>query len=124
MKSITTNLAPQAIGPYSQATLKKGILYISGQLGIDPVTGNLARTFEEQTVLVFQNIQAILSAANLTFHHVVKVSVFLTDMKDFVAMNEIYKRYFNEPFPAREAIQVAALPKGGEIEISVIAMES
>ncbi len=124
MKAIATTLAPQAIGPYSQATLKKGILYISGQLGIDPVTGNLAKTFEEQTLFVFQHLQNILAAANMTFHHVVKVTVFLKDMKDFTAMNEIYKRYFSEPFPAREAVQVAALPKGGEIEISVIAIES
>lgn len=124
MKTINTPQAPQAIGPYSQATLKKGMLFISGQLGFDPVTGNLAKTFEEQAVLVFQHLHHILQASNMTFHHVVKVSVFVTDLKNFVALNEIYKRYFSEPFPAREVIQVAALPKGGEVEISLIAMES
>lgn len=123
MKSINTPAAPQAIGPYSQAAYKKGMLFISGQLGIDPATGNLAKTFEEQALLVFQHLNSILSAAGLTFANTVKVSVFITDMNKFVALNDIYKKFFSEPFPAREVIQVAGLPKGGEVEISLIAMD-
>ena len=115
--------SPAAVGPYSQAAMKNGILFVSGQLGIDPNTGYLAGTFQEQALLVFQNIQSILEAADMSFKNIVKTSVFLTDMSKFTEMNNIYKNYFEEPFPAREAIQVAALPKGGDIEISVIAMQ-
>ncbi|HPY95586.1 MAG TPA: RidA family protein [Candidatus Cloacimonadota bacterium] len=122
MKSIHTENAPKAVGPYSQAALKNGMLFVSGQLGINPKDGNLASTFEEQAKLVFQNIDSILKEANMSFKNIVKASVFLTDMGRFAEMNEIYKQFFIEPFPAREAIQVAALPKGGDIEISVIAM--
>lgn len=124
MKSISTPNAPQAIGPYSQATLKKGMMFISGQLGLNPITGELADSFEEQSELVFNNIKNILNAANLTFSHVMKVSVFIKDMNNFVKLNDIYKRYFAEPYPAREVIEVAGLPKNGAIEISVIAMEN
>ncbi len=122
MQSIMTHRAPSAIGPYSQAIQKNGILFISGQLGIDPQTGNLAQGFEAQANLVFANIKAILDAAGMGFAHIVKCSVFLQDMNDFAALNEIYGRYFSAPYPAREAIQVARLPKDGLIEISVIAM--
>ncbi|HPF08897.1 MAG: RidA family protein [Candidatus Cloacimonetes bacterium] len=122
MKSIMTHQAPAAIGPYSQAALKNDTLFISGQLGIDPSTGNMADGFEAQANLVFQHIKAILDAAGMGMSHVLKVSVFLKDMNDFAQLNEIYSRNFSSPYPAREAIQVARLPKDGLVEISVIAM--
>lgn len=122
MQAINTNQAPPAIGPYSQAVLSNGVLYISGQLGIDPVSGNMAEGFEEQANRVFANLKAILEAAGMSFSNVVKASVFLLDMNNFAALNEIYARNFSSPFPAREAVQVARLPKDGEVEISLIAM--
>lgn len=122
MKSIMTHTAPAAIGPYSQAALKNDTLFVSGQLGIDPNTGKMAESFEAQANLVFQHIKAILDAAGMGMSHVMKVSVFLKDMDDFAQLNEIYARNFSSPFPAREAIQVARLPKDGLVEISVIAM--
>ncbi|MCB5252971.1 MAG: RidA family protein [Candidatus Cloacimonadaceae bacterium] len=122
MKSITTQSAPAAIGPYSQAALMNDTLFISGQLGIDPKTGNMAEGFEAQARLVFQYIKAILKAADMDMSNVVKASVFLKDMNDFGQLNEIYARQFSAPYPAREAIQVARLPKDGLVEISVIAM--
>ena len=122
MQSIMTHRAPAAIGPYSQATMKNNTLFISGQLGIDPNSSQMVEGFEAQANLVFQNIKAILEAAGMGLSHVMKVSVFLKNMDDFAALNEIYARYFSAPYPAREAIQVARLPKDGLIEISVIAM--
>jgi 2-iminobutanoate/2-iminopropanoate deaminase len=122
MQAINTNQAPPAIGPYSQAVLSNGVLYISGQLGIDPVSGNMAEGFEEQANRVFANLKAILEAAGMSFRNVVKASVFLLDMNNFAALNEIYARNFSSPFPAREAVQVARLPKDGVVEISLIAM--
>lgn len=122
MQAINTNQAPPAIGPYSQAVLSNGVLYISGQLGIDPVSGNMAEGFEQQANLVFANLKAILEAAGMSFRNVVKASVFLLDMNNFAALNEIYARNFSSPFPAREAVQVARLPKDGVVEISLIAM--
>lgn len=122
MKSIMTHSAPAAIGPYSQATLMNDTLFISGQLGIDPNTGELAENFEAQANLVFQHIKSILAAAGMGMSHVMKVTVFLKDMDDFANLNDIYARNFSSPYPAREAIQVARLPKDGLIEISVIAM--
>ncbi|PKN73949.1 MAG: reactive intermediate/imine deaminase [Candidatus Cloacimonetes bacterium HGW-Cloacimonetes-2] len=122
MQSVMTHRAPSAIGPYSQAVLKNNTLFISGQLGIDPTTGNLVEGFDAQVHQVFANIKAILDAAGMGFAHVVKCSVFLSDLNNFSAMNEIYARYFNSPYPAREAIQVSRLPKDGMIEISVTAM--
>ncbi len=122
MQAINTNQAPPAIGPYSQAVLSNGVLYISGQLGIDPVSGNMAEGFEQQANLVFANLKAILEAAGMSFRNVVKASVFLLDMNNFAALNEIYARNFSSPFPAREAVQVARLPRDGVVEISLIAM--
>ncbi|MDD2228668.1 MAG: RidA family protein [Candidatus Cloacimonetes bacterium] len=122
MQSVTTHRAPAAIGPYSQAILKNNTLFISGQLGIDPNTSAMPAGFEEQANLVFSNIKAVLDAAGMGMTHIVKVSVFLKDMNDFALLNEIYGRNFSAPYPAREAIQVAKLPKDGLVEISVIAM--
>jgi len=122
MQSVMTHRAPAALGPYSQAVLKNNALFVSGQLGIDPNSGNMPAGFEEQANLVFANLKAILEAAGMGMTHIVKVSVFLKDMNDFAQLNEIYSRYFSAPYPAREAVQVAKLPKDGLIEISVIAM--
>ena len=123
MQLIVTTAAPKAIGPYSQAMQHNGMLFVSGQLGLNPATGELAATFEAQTEQVFANIDAILKQAGMGFQNVVKVSVFLQDLSQFAAMNAIYARFFKEPYPAREAVQVARLPKDGLIEISVIAMK-
>lgn len=122
MQSVMTFKAPAAIGPYSQAIMKNNTLYVSGQLGIDPNTGIMPASFEEQANLVFGNIKAILDAAGMGLTHIVKASVFLANMNDFAQLNEIYGRYFSAPYPAREAVQVARLPKDGLVEISVIAM--
>jgi 2-iminobutanoate/2-iminopropanoate deaminase len=121
MQAISTIKAPAALGPYSQAVMMNDALFVSGQLGIEAETGNFGEGFEAQANLVFANLKAILEAAGMSFRDVVKVSVFLKDMNDFAALNEIYARNFSAPFPAREAIQVARLPKDGLVEISVIA---
>ncbi len=122
MQSVMTHRAPAAIGPYSQAIMKNNTLFVSGQLGFEPTTLQMPASFEEQANLVFSNIKAILEAAGMGMSHIVKVTVFLKDMNDFAQLNEIYARNFSAPFPAREAVQVARLPKDGLIEISVIAM--
>ena len=123
MQAIRTIKAPAALGPYSQAVMMNDALFVSGQLGIEAETGNFGEGFEAQANLVFANLKAILEAAGMSFRDVVKVSVFLKDMNDFTALNEIYARNFSAPFPAREAIQVARLPKDGLGEISVIAIK-
>ncbi len=123
MQPINTLKAPAALGPYSQAVMMNNALFVSGQLGFDSGTGLMPEGFEAQANLVFANLKAILEAAGMSFRNVVKVSVFLKDMNDFAALNEIYARNFSAPYPAREAIQVARLPKDGLIEISVIAMK-
>ena len=123
MQSINTHRAPAAIGPYSQAVMMNNALFISGQLGIDPNTGLMPESFEAQAQLVFANLKAILEAAGMGFGHIVKVTVFLKDMDNFSLLNELYSRTFSSTYPAREAIEVARLPKDGLIEISVIAMK-
>ncbi|MDY0152191.1 MAG: RidA family protein [Candidatus Cloacimonas sp.] len=122
MQSVMTPNAPPALGPYSQAVLMNGTLFVSGQLGIDPITSNMAEGFENQANLVFSNLKAILEAADMGMADIVKATVFLKDMNDFAQLNEIYARNFSAPYPAREAVQVARLPKDGLVEISVIAM--
>ena len=124
MKAISTPKAPAAIGPYSQAVQSGNLLFVSGQLGVDPQSGNMVEGFEAQAKLVFSHLQAILEAAGMSFANVVKASVFLKDMNDFALLNEIYAGYFEAPFPAREAIQVARLPKDGLVEISVMAVKA
>ena len=120
-KVISTQDAPLAIGAYSQAVLVDGILYISGQIPINPENGNLVEEIEEETHQVMKNLKAILHEAGLDFSNVVKTSIFLTDMKNFPLVNDIYSSYFsNDDYPARETIQVAALPKGVSVEISMI----
>lgn len=125
MKTIinTTN-APAPIGPYSQATLAGGFLFVSGQIPIDPLSGELISTdIKAEAVQVMENIKAILTEAGLGFDNIVKTSIFLTDLQNFVQVNEVYGTYFSADFPARETIQVAALPKGVNVEISVIAVK-
>lgn len=121
-KIITTPNAPQPIGPYNQAVMVDDTLYISGQIALDPITGNLmTETIEQQSHLVMKNLQAILEAADMNFNHVVKTTIFLMDMNDFSKVNEIYATYFERDFPARETVQVAGLPRGVAVEIAMIA---
>ena len=120
--AISTLSAPQAIGPYSQAIKAGGFLFLSGQIPLDPTTGTLVDgDISAQTRRVLDNIREVLSAAGCGFSSVVKTSIFLTDLGDFVTVNGIYAEYFLAPFPARSTFQVAALPKGSRIEIEVVA---
>lgn len=119
---IATNNAPAAIGAYSQAVKVNGMLFASGQLGIDPTTGNLAGDdFRSQANQSLKNVAAILAAAGTSFDKVVKVTVFMADMADFAALNELYAQYFVAPYPARSAVAVKTLPKNALVEIEVIA---
>lgn len=123
-KVISTTAAPAAIGPYSQAILVDGTLYASGQLGIDPATGDfVSGGITEQTEQVFRNIKAILAEAGLTMNDVVKTTCFLSDMDNFAAMNEVYARQFEGTFPARSAVAVRTLPKNGLVEIEILAIK-
>ena len=122
MKPIVTSAAPAAIGPYSQAIEVNGFVYASGQLPIDPATGAFPEDgVQEQTRQSLLNVKAILEEAGLTLANVVKTTVYLADMGDFAAMNEIYSQFFSQPFPARSAVAVKALPKGALVEVEVIA---
>lgn len=122
MKKLSTQKAPAAVGPYSQGIQTGNLFFLSGQLGLNPETGKMVEGgIEKQTHQVFKNIQAVLESEGLTLKNVVKVLVLLADINDFAAVNAIYGEYFNEPYPARSAFQVAALPLGGQIEIEVIA---
>ena len=120
-KAIQSNEAPAAIGPYSQAIYSGGMIYVSGMLGIDPVTGDLKATVTEQAEQALKNLSAVLKEAGTDTSRVVKTTVFITDMSAFAAVNEIYAKYFSAPFPARSCVQVGALPKGGLFEIEAIA---
>nr|WP_210386549.1 RidA family protein [Globicatella sp. HMSC072A10] len=125
MKKLSTQKAPAAVGPYSQGIQTGNLFFLSGQLGLNPETGKMVEGgIEKQTHQVFKNIQAVLESEGLTLKNVVKVLVLLADINDFAAVNAIYGEYFNEPYPARSAFQVAALPLGGQIEIEVIAERS
>lgn len=123
-KVITTKNAPAPIGPYNQAILVNDTLYISGQICIEPASGNLKnKDLQEETNQVMQNLKSILQEAGMSFNNVVKTTIFLTDMNRFSEVNEIYGKYFNSDFPARETIQVSALPKFVNVEISMIAVK-
>lgn len=123
-KIIHTPEAPVAIGPYSQATLVNGTLYISGQIPVDPENGKLVEGIQKETHQVMKNLKAILKAADMDFGNVVKASIFLKNMDDFAEVNEIYASYFeNEIYPARETVQVSCLPKNVDVEISMIAFK-
>ena len=122
MKVINTKKAPAAIGPYSQAIQVGNLIYTSGQIPIDPVTGNIVEGgIKEQTRQSLTNIQAILEEAGLTMGNVVKTIVFMADMADFADMNSVYAEFFSEPYPARSAVAVKSLPKGALVEIEVVA---
>lgn len=120
-KIIQTDQAPKAIGPYSQATEANGMLFISGQLPIDPATGAIPDDVKAQTRQSLGNTKAILEAAGLTLSHIVKATVLLDNIDDFAAMNEVYAEYFESQPPARAAYEVANLPKGALVEIETIA---
>ena len=120
-EAISTTDAPAAIGPYSQAIAIDGLLFCSGQLGLDPASGNLVNGIEAQAERSMRNLRAVLDAAGLTFEDVVKTTIFLADMGDFAVVNAVYGRFMPEVPPARSTVQVAALPKGGLVEIEAIA---
>ena len=124
-KIIKTSKAPAPIGPYNQAILSGNTLYTSGQIAIDPSSGKLKiGTIKEETLLVMENMRAVLAAANMTFENVVKTSIFISDMTNFSEINEVYGSYFNEDTaPARETVEVANLPKFVNVEISMIAVK-
>lgn len=120
--AISSPDAPKAIGPYSQAIRAGQFLFASGQIPTDPATGVIVDgDVSAQTRRVFDNLGAVLKAANLSFADVVKTTVFLADMNDFAAMNEVYGKYFSEPYPARATVQVARLPKDARVEIDLVA---
>ncbi|MCC8126810.1 MAG: RidA family protein [Clostridiales bacterium] len=123
-KVISTTTAPAAIGPYSQAIQAGDTVYVSGQIPIDPATGEFAgSTIEEQTEQSLKNIEQILQAAGMTMENVVKTTVLLADIADFGAMNGVYAKFFTENCPARAAFQVAAIPKGALVEIEAVAVK-
>lgn len=120
---VATSDAPQAIGPYSQAVKAHGLVYTSGQIALDPATGNLVEgTFEEQVHRVFRNLEAILRAAGSDFSRVLKATVYVTDLKNFQALNTIYASTFGDHKPARTTVEVPALPKGAALEIDLVAL--
>lgn len=121
-KVIATTAAPGAIGPYSQAIDTGSFVYASGQIPLNPVTGEIPEGITAQTRQSLENVKAILEAAGLTVDNVVKTTVFLADMGDFTAMNAVYGEVFTEPYPARSAVAVRELPKGVMVEIEVIAL--
>lgn len=121
MKTVATNKAPAAIGPYSQAQIVGNLVFCSGQIPVIPETGELAQGLEAQANQVFQNIAALLSAAGSDISKVVKTTVFIKNMDDFGAINAIYAQYFTEPFPARSCVEVARLPKDVLLECEAIA---
>ena len=122
-KALRTDRAPAAIGPYSQAVEEGGLVFLSGQIGLDPASGNLVSggtAAEAEQVL--NNLAAVLAAAGLTFAHVVRTTVYLVDLADFATVNDIYARHVREPYPARATVGVAALPRGARVEIDAIAI--
>ena len=119
---VQTDRGPKPIGPYSQAVRANGFLYVSGQVAVDPKTGELTGAdIQQQTQRTLENLKGILEAAGSNLHHVVKTTVFLKDMNDFAAMNEVYAKFFTLAPPARSTVQVARLPKDALVEIEVIA---
>ncbi|MEO6058712.1 MAG: RidA family protein [Candidatus Limnocylindria bacterium] len=119
---VETNAAPSAIGPYSQGMRAGGLVFTAGQVGSEPSTGVLAEGVAAQADRALRNLSAVLDAAGTGLDRVVKTTVFLTDMADFAAMNEVYARHFSAPFPARSTVAVRALPKGAAVEIEAVAM--
>lgn len=124
-KIFTSKDAPSPVGPYSQAVEVNGMVYLSGQISIDPKTNEVfTGDIQKQTEMVMENVGAVLKEADLQFSNVIKTTIFLTDMNDFAKVNEVYAKYFTESFPSRSCIQVAGLPKGVNVEVEVIAQRS
>ena len=122
-KLIHSDSAPKAIGPYSQAVRAGDTLYLSGQVPLDPATGEVVDgDIATQATRVFENLKAVLTAAGATFDDVVRVGIYMTDLGNFGAVNEVMQKYFREPYPARSTIGVAALPKGVAVEVDVVAV--
>ena len=122
MKKLHSDKAPKALGPYSQAIVAGGLVFASGQVPIDPATGNFVEgRIKEQTKQSLTNVSNVLAEAGIDLSHVLKTTVFLSDMDNFAAMNEVYATFFSEPYPARSAVAVKTLPKGALVEIEVIA---
>lgn len=123
MDYVATSDAPKAIGPYSQAVKANGLVYTSGQIALDPATGTLVdSSFDDQVHRAFKNLEAVLHAAGSDFSKVLKATVYLTDMANFPALNAIYEQYFGSHKPARTTVGVAQLPKGGAVEIDLVAL--
>lgn len=123
MDYVATTGAPKAIGPYSQAVKANGLVFTSGQIALDPESGNLVEgSFEEQVHRVFRNLEAVLREAGSSFDRVLKATVYVTDMANFATLNAIYAQYFGDHKPARTTIQASALPKGGSVEIDLVAL--
>jgi 2-iminobutanoate/2-iminopropanoate deaminase len=123
MKAVHSDEAPKAIGPYSQAVAVRGAVFLSGQIGLDPASGQLVQGgVEAEARRVMENLKAVLAAAGLGLSDVVKTTIFLADLNDFTTVNEIYGGYFGDPKPARSTVQVAALPRGARVEIDAIAL--
>lgn len=123
MKVISTDKAPAAIGPYSQAIAVNGLLFCSGQIALDPATGEFkSGTVEDETKLVLENLKGLLESAGTGLDQVVKCTIFLVDMADFAAVNQVYGQFFNNSKPARSTVAVAALPRGAKVEIEAVAV--
>lgn len=121
IKAIHTDKAPAAIGPYSQAVIAGGMLYASGQIPLDPTTGEVVGAdMAAQTKQALENMKSVVEAAGSTMSNVVKVTIYITDMKQFAVVNEVYGTYFSAPFPARACVQVSELPKGVDVEMDAI----
>ncbi len=123
MNALNSTNAPAALGPYSQALVQGDMVFCSGQIPLDPATGEMARGIENQTRQVLKNLTAVLAENGMTLANVIKTTVFLADLNDFTAMNEVYAQFFTQPFPARSCVQVAAIPKGSLVEIECIAVK-
>lgn len=124
MENIHTDRAPKAIGPYSQAVRSGGFLFLSGQIPIDPVTGEVVGSdIEAQAEQVLKNVRAVVEAAGLNLNHVVKTGVFLTDLSEFAKFNNVYQTFFGSHRPARSTVQVAALPKGARLEMDAVCVD-
>ncbi len=121
-KQIATDKAPKAIGPYSQAIIANGMLYVSGQIPVNPTTGEVSSDISEQTKQSMENIKAILTEAGTDFTKVVRCGIFIKNMDDFAKINEVYGSYFTEPYPARATVEVARLPKDVLVEIEAMAI--
>lgn len=117
---VSTSSAPAAIGPYSQAVKAGNTVYLSGQIGLDPATMQLAEGFEAQTLRVFENLKAVAQAAGGSLADAVRVTIYLTDLGNFGVVNELMTRYFAEPYPARATVGVASLPRGAQVEIDAV----